>query len=236
MTELFAGSGSSLDAKNVYLGSLGDDYGEFTLGSNTSRVLVEDPKLLLFTLSRYKFVSKMMAGFGSVLEVGCQEGWGMPLIAHTVEAVHGIDFYRPYIDSCVRRFNGAFDRENMTFEAHDILDSPMARKFDGVFALDVLEHIAPSDEDRFMTNCTDSLKDDGTLILGMPSLASQKYASASSKAGHVNCKDGPEFANMAEQYFTNVFTMCMNDEVLHTGFFPMAQYLFVVCTNKSTLS
>jgi hypothetical protein len=33
-----------------------------------------------------------------------------------------------------------------------------------------------------------------------------------------------------EQYFSRVFVFSMNDEVVHTGFYPMAQYLFVMCT------
>ncbi len=35
----FAGSASSQSAKETYLSSLGDDYGEFTLGKNTTRIL-----------------------------------------------------------------------------------------------------------------------------------------------------------------------------------------------------
>jgi hypothetical protein len=33
-----------------------------------------------------------------------------------------------------------------------------------------------------------------------------------------------------QQYFDHVFMFSMNDEVVHTGYFPMAQYLFALCT------
>ncbi len=66
----------------------------------------------------------------------------------------------------------------------------------------------------------------------MPSLESQTYASSLSKIGHVNCKTGDELKRLMEEYFTNVFIFCMNDEVIHTGYQPMAQYLFALCVGK----
>jgi hypothetical protein len=65
--------------------------------------------------------------------------------------------------------------------------------------------------------------------LGMPSVQSQPYASPLSKAGHVNCKDATDFRNLMMEYFHHVFVFSMNDEVVHTGFSPMANYLIAVC-------
>ncbi len=224
----FAGSASSDDIKQRYLSSLGEDYGEFVLGKNTTRILHEDPKLLLFTLARYKFVSKMLNGCGAVLEVGCQEGFGAMLVSKVVKRLHAVDFYVPYIASCNRRIRAT----NIVFEARDMLDGPIDGPFDGAYALDVLEHIQPQAEDLFMGNIVRSMGTYGTLILGMPSRESQCYASEASRAGHVNCKSGPELASFAGKYFLNVFSFSMNDEVLHTGFYAMSHYLFVVCSNR----
>ena len=73
---LFPESSTSEFEKERYFGSLGLQLDAVRLGANTSTIYQNDPKLLLFTLSRYKFVSKMFAGFENVLEVGCQEGFG----------------------------------------------------------------------------------------------------------------------------------------------------------------
>jgi len=227
----FAGNKSSETIKEVYLKTLGKDYGEFLLGENTTRILHSDPKLLLFTLSRYKFVSKMFSGFKNVLEIGCQEGFGSTIVSKEVNFLHAIDFFIPYIESCERRIS----KTNIIFEKYDILDGPIANEFDGVFALDVLEHIEKSQEDLFMRNTLRSMKKDGCLILGMPSLESQIYASEASKIGHVNCKTGKEIVEFTKKYFRNVFLFSMNDEVLHTGFSPMAHYLFVLCCNKNEI-
>jgi 2-polyprenyl-3-methyl-5-hydroxy-6-metoxy-1,4-benzoquinol methylase len=218
----FPNDGSSVDAKNRYLNSLGKQYGEFLLGENTTRILNEDPKLLLFTLSRYKFVSKILAGRRNVLEIGCQEGWGLPLVRQTVQQIHAVDFFKPYIESCRRRIS----LSGVTFSSHDILAGPVNNNFDGVFALDVLEHIDPDMEQQFIENCKSSMSKDGVLILGTPSLESQKYASEASLAGHVNCKTGQEFKHLMESHFRFTMVFSMNDEVLHTGFYPMSQYVF----------
>lgn len=83
-----------------------------------------------------------------------------------------------------------------------------------------------------MKNLVDSLTKEGVLIVGTPSLESQSYASSQSKAGHINCKKGPELKALLGDYFTSVFLFSMNDEVVHTGFSPMAHYLFALCSGK----
>lgn len=204
---------------------------EFSMGANTSRIYFEDPKLLLFTLSRYKFVAKMLAGRSRALEVGCQEAFGSQLVAKAVDHLHCVDFYKPHIDSCLRRF--ANTQVNMSFEHGDVLSGVGEGQFDAVFALDVLEHISKTDEGTFMASVCRSLRRGGILVLGMPSLESQTYASERSRAGHVNCKSGDELKKFVERYFSTVLMFSMNDEVVHTGFFPMAHYLLVIGVSKT---
>ena len=77
-----------------------------------------------------------------------------------------------------------------------------------------------------------SLDAAGTMIIGMPSLESQPYASALSKEGHVNCKTMPDLKAVMQGHFHNVFMFSMNDEVVHTGYHKMAHYLFALCCGK----
>ena len=105
--------------------------------------------------------------------------------------------------------------------------------FDGIYLLDVLEHISQEDEDLFIRNILPALDPQGSLIIGMPSLPSQQYASEISRMGHVNCKSGEDLSTLMKNYFTNVSIFSMNDEVVHTGFWDMSHYLFAVCTHLS---
>ena len=45
----------------------------------------EDPRGLLFSLSRYKFVSKILEGKNDVLEIGCGDGWFSRIVKQTVK-------------------------------------------------------------------------------------------------------------------------------------------------------
>ena len=192
-----------------------------------------DPRRLLFTLARYKFVSKMFDGYETVLEIGCGDAFATRIVQQTVEKVTAIDFDPIFIEEIHDRHQQKWE---LDAHVHNMVLEPTKQSFDGIFSLDVLEHILQSDEDTFLKNTCLSLKSHGALIIGMPSLESQTYASEGSKIGHVNCKTGTDLRDLMKKYFHSVFMFSMNDEVVHTGFFPMAHYLFAVCCDKKQLA
>ncbi len=197
------------------------------LGLMSSQVYLDDPRRLTFLLSRYKFVSKMFSGLQRVLEVGCADAFGTRLVRQEVPEVVAVDFDPIFIQDAQARQD---KKMSIEFRVHDLLKGPVEKGgFDGVYCCDVIEHILPQDENVFVRNLARCLKPHGVLIVGSPSLESQLYASAQSKAGHVNCKRGPELKALMQKHFHNVFIFSMNDEVVHTGFQPMAHYLFALC-------
>ncbi len=234
MTEFFGTSTSRL-ATTTYreqlalLPEIGAQNQGFDLGSYSTRGLFDDPKRFGFLFARHKFVGKMLDRFDRVLEVGCHEGLGSIIVAQAVKSLVSVDFYRPYIDSCQSRLSNKV--KNIDFRGHDIIDGPVEGEFDGAFSMDVIEHIDPAQEDCFMRNISVSLRDHGALILGTPSLESQRYASPSSAVGHINCKSGDDFRRFCQRYYHTVFMFGMNDEVVHTGFLPMCHYLIALCVS-----
>ncbi len=196
------------------------------LGLMSSQVWRDDPRRLLFVLARYKFVAKLFAGLGKVLEVGCADGFGTRVVRQEVPEVVATDFDPVFI---ARNQARVHPRWNIRFLAHDMLAGPLAEGFDGVYAVDVLEHIPAARERVFVGNLAGSLSPHGVCLIGTPSLQSQVYASPPSKAGHVNCKDAPGLRALMGGFFHNVFLFSMNDEVVHTGFYPLAHYLWALC-------
>jgi 2-polyprenyl-3-methyl-5-hydroxy-6-metoxy-1,4-benzoquinol methylase len=192
-----------------------------------------DPKRLVFVLSRYKFVAKMLAGKKRVLEVGCGDAFPVRIVLQEVGELHAVDIDPMFIEDAKERADPAWP---FTCAVHDMLSGPVPvpvpGKFDGAYSLDVLEHIEQAAERRFLDNVMAGLSDDAVLIIGMPSLESQAHAAPLSKIGHINCKKGPELKALMLEYFENVFMFSMNDEVIHTGYQPMAQYLFALCAGK----
>jgi hypothetical protein len=208
---------------------LKDQVGLTPLGLMTNQVWYDDPRRLGILLSRYKFVAKMLSGRRDVGEVGCGDAFGARVVLQEVDKVAVYDFDPVFIADIRQRFS---ERWPITAHLHDIIASPLPQQHDGLYSLDVLEHIPREDEHAYLANLRGALTDDGVLIIGSPSLESQSYASLQSKAGHVNCKSGAEMKALLGNYFTNVFLFSMNDEVVHTGFYPMAHYLLAVCCGK----
>lgn len=199
------------------------------LGLRSSESWHEDPKHIVFRFARYKFVAKMFSGRGHVLEIGCGDAFGTRIVQAEVGKLTGIDFDPVFIEDVRSRM---VPRWEFDVRVHDMLDGPVPGSFDGVYLLDVLEHIDPASERAFLANCFGTLDANGAAIIGLPSLESQVYASPQSKAGHVNCKSAPDLKRLLEDYFHNVFIFSMNDEVVHTGFHKMAHYVFAVCAGR----
>lgn len=206
-----------------------EQVGRSGLGLMTNQVWHDDPKRLAFVLSRYKFVSKMFSGMGRVLEIGCGDAFATRLVAQEVGRLTAVDFDPVFVQDALDRMDA---RWRFECKVHDILEGPVEGPFDGAYALDVLEHIPDAAEDAFLANAARCLADHGVLILGTPSIQSQTYASAPSREGHVNCKDAGGLKQLARRYFHNVFLFSMNDEVVHTGFYPMAHYLIALCAGR----
>lgn len=206
-----------------------EKHGLTQLGLMINESWNQDPKRTLFTLARYKFVAKMLAEQDRVLEIGCADAFGTRLVQQVVNHVTAVDFDPVFIEDVQNRIDPAWPLDCFV---HDLLDGPVPGEFDAIYSLDVLEHILPDREAEFLQNALVSLKSTGVMIVGMPSLESQAYASPQSKAGHVNCKSGKDFKSLMRRYFDQVFLFSMNDEVVHTGFYPMAHYLIALCCGK----
>jgi 2-polyprenyl-3-methyl-5-hydroxy-6-metoxy-1,4-benzoquinol methylase len=197
------------------------------LGIMNNQVWQDDPRRLVFTLSRYKFVAKLLAGKKRALEVGCGDAFASRIVKQEVQSLTVLDFDPIFVADIQDRADPQWPIKSAL---HDMLSGPYPGTFDAIYSLDVLEHIEQANEVQFVENIIRSLSAHGVLIVGMPSFESQAYASVQSKLGHVNCKTGIGLQALFERYFHNVFLFSMNDEVVHTGFTPMAHYVIAVCT------
>lgn len=195
------------------------------MGLMASHIWRSDPRHLVFLLSRYKFCAKMLAGRRRVLEVGCGDGTGLPILRQTVGAVHATDF-DPILVENAREMNR--ERTGLTFEVLDLTERAPEGTFEAAYSMDVIEHIAAEKEQDFIRNIWAALAPDGVLVLGTPNVHASAHASKWSNEGHVNLKDEPGLRALLEPFFHNVFVFSMNDEVVHTGFAPMAHYLMAL--------
>ena len=204
------------------------------MGPWTSHIWRSDPRHLCFLLSRYKFCAKMLAGKEKVLEIGCGDAFGLPVVKQTVGSVHGIDFEPLIIEDAKKRFEEE-GIGGITLSIHDITEKSVPGRFDAAYSLDVIEHILPEKEEIFMANICASLKEHSVCIIGTPNITADKYASEYSREGHINLKSSETLNKLMRLYFYNVFDFSMNDEVVHTGYAPMAHYIFCIGVNLKFL-
>src|SRR5579863_2052004 len=77
---------------------LARESGLTTLGLMSNQVWTDDPRHLVFTLARYKFIAKMLTGRDHVLEVGCADAFGTRLVLQEVNRLTATDFDQTFVD------------------------------------------------------------------------------------------------------------------------------------------
>jgi SAM-dependent methyltransferase len=201
---------------------------EIKLGRALAAVYVSDPRMLAFISARYKFVAKMIGGTDSVLEIGCGDGFGAPIVAQTVKNLLCTDINEESLADNKERL--AFVA-NLDFRYADFRADCLPHQFGAAYAVDVLEHVFPNEEEAFLGNIARSLIPHGVALFGTPNVTSEQYASEYSRLGHVNLQSSAGMQKSLRRFFHNVFMFGMNDEVVHTGYAPMAHYLWALCVD-----
>ncbi len=197
--------------------------GERHFGRHWSYNLRDDPKRLAFVLARYRFASKMACAGKRVLELGCSEGIGAPILAELATKYTGIDMDGSAISAAKENFR----KKKYRFLKDDFLGKKYG-VFDAVISMDVIEHIHKKFEPQFFSTVSKNLGNDGICIIGTPNITSEHYASPTSRLGHVNLYSSDRLKKTMQAVFHNVFIFSMNDETVHTGFAPMAHFLIGV--------
>jgi SAM-dependent methyltransferase len=197
------------------------------LGRHWAYNLLSDPKRLAFVLSRYKFAAKM-AGYGRrILELGCSEGIGTPILSEFAAHYTGVDMDGPAIATA----KANWESEKCSFLEADFLGQTYGT-FDVIVSLDVIEHIHIEYEPLFFSTVNQNLGKDGICLVGTPNITSSAYASKASQRGHVNLYDAGRLETTMRTAFHNVFMFGLNDEIVHTGFAPMTHYLMALGCSK----
>jgi cyclopropane fatty-acyl-phospholipid synthase-like methyltransferase len=204
-----------------------NEIGPVLMGPAAVHTWRTDPRRLPIMLARYKFVAKMLAGRQRAIEIGCGDGFNMRIVLQAVPSVHGVDVDPIQIAWAAEQAR----REGLscTFARADVTQAPLTGDYDAAYSLDVIEHIPPPLEARFIANLAAPLRRDAVCIIGTPNIHSEGHASKYSREGHINLKSAETLRESLMPTFENVFIFSMNDEVVHTGFYPMAHYLIALC-------
>jgi 2-polyprenyl-3-methyl-5-hydroxy-6-metoxy-1,4-benzoquinol methylase len=199
------------------------------LGPYFAHQALYKPRHLLFTLARYKFAARLLPQQRqvNVLELGCNEGLGTLMLAEQGHTVVGVDAD----EDAIRHAQQTLKDPRVSFVYADFLGKKFG-SFHAVISLDVVEHIPQPAEDSYLETACSNLDAGGFCVIGTPNVTAAPYASKASQVGHVNLFTAERLASLVGKYFRHVFTFGMNDEVVHTGFYPMCHYLLVLGCGK----
>jgi hypothetical protein len=107
---------------------------KISFGHQISYEWKHDAKHLCFSLSRYKFVSKMFEGYDSVLEIGAGDGFKSRIVSQSVRNLTLSDYTNIY--------KKLYTADKKTkYIIHDFTKKKLNKKYQGIYALDVIEHI-----------------------------------------------------------------------------------------------
>lgn len=200
-----------------------------SMGPYFTHQLLYDPRHLLFLFARYKFVARLIGNYpkASVLEMGCNEGFGTLQLAEVADRIVAVDFDSNAISWAKQHL----EKNNLVFICNDFIGEKFG-EFDVVVAIDVIEHIHPDREGEYLSTVYSNLNEDGFCVIGTPNITASQYTSKASKESHINLYSAERLRELFFKKFKNVFIFGMNDEVVHTGFYPMAHYLILLACNK----
>lgn len=180
---------------------------DLVLGRNWSERIHRDPRHLVFVLSWYKFAARMACKGRRILELGCNEGIGVPILTEFSESYLGIDMHAPAMEVSRQNWSG----EKIEFITDNFLEKKYG-EFDSVISFDVRRQINPGDEFRLLQTICLNLGSDGVCLLGAP--------------------DVKRWVNSLRKFFYNIFIFSMNDEVIQAGLLPTADYFLVMACYK----
>jgi len=139
----------------------------------------------------YNEASKIISG--TVLEIGCGEGYGVPVLAALAQKYIAIDKYQTHIDSSV------MDKYNIEFHQMEIppLTDIASNSIDYVVTFQVIEHI--QNDDLFLKEIFRVLRKGGKLLLTTPN----KLMSLSRNPWHIREYTPSEMENTLKKSFTS---------------------------------
>jgi 2-polyprenyl-3-methyl-5-hydroxy-6-metoxy-1,4-benzoquinol methylase len=221
-------TGINMDEKKIW-----DEYGSmqkeeiFSVGPYYSYQFRHSPRHVLFSLARYKFALKMIGLDKEILDLGCSDGLGTYFLNEFAKKTYGVDFD----ESSVAWAQENFTNEKMSFKCDNFIGKTYGQ-FDAVVSYDVIEHIYPKNEDAYILTAAKNLKSAGIFLVGTPNVDAQRFSKKEVVGAHVNLFTGERLVNSLQKHFHNVFLFSQNDEIIHTGYAPMAHYFLCLCCFK----
>lgn len=206
---------------------------EFRASSN-------DPNQLASSFARYRLVSTIFDGRHEVAEFGCENLPGARLVLQRIRHFAIYDSR----DDVVSRLEPLNDDERCEVRAHDILASPLPKRYDSIFSIDYIKYLSHDDEGQFLRNLRDSLGREFDFLLigtpchvGLPGAIVPQAAATDSlrnegRGNRIYRRTPEELHALMQYYFHSVFMFSMIQDQVHSGISRGAEFAFALGCGK----
>ncbi len=151
-------------------------------------------------VSRYWWASDQLAG-QSVVDCACGKGYGSFILASRATSVIGVDMN----DASLEIAKETFSRPNLEYRKQDVLNlSTLGRQVDAVVAFEVIEHLPPSETDRFLDGIRAALVPEGRLLISTPNHDVVMKSGSSVPEFHINNLKSSELRRVLRRHFGRV--------------------------------
>ena len=153
-----------------------------------------------FSLGHYMlyqyFIANFMGKRGRVMDVGCGSGHRSSMLTRYASYVMALDSSDGNLG-----FAAHFNYNNVVryFKANFPTDVDRTERFDYIFAIEVIEHVALEKQDEFISVALDMLEPGGRLFISAP-----HDKEVDRKPPHIGLWDNDEFLALAERFGANM--------------------------------
>ncbi len=175
-----------------------------------------DPILALEHYHRYYFASRFV-NQKKVLDCACGEGYGSAFLAKFAQSVLGIDIDVKAVEHARKTYAAI---PNLSFEAGSCDTAPEQSDFDIAVSFELLEHLDPDTQDRFLANIQHTLKRDGLFLISSPEKIEYAETYPAKNEYHKHEMTLPEFLEFLGKYFKHVHLCAQRVLTLSTMWQP----------------
>jgi hypothetical protein len=222
-----------------------------TLHEPKNEMWRDDPEYLAARFALYRFVGGLLQYRHDVAQYGA-DIFGIPMILRKVKKIAVYDADTMAIYNASHKFG---EEAPVTFCNHDIIASPLPRRHDSIYSIDILNYVSRGDQDPFCRNLALSIaREYDPVIIGvscsseMQTNLNQRHSlSAAAVPARVatlsplssdgteeisqefNIRSAEELRALLTRHFHEVFIFSIIDGVVRSGLVSPADYIFALC-------
>jgi O-antigen biosynthesis protein len=160
-----------------------------------------DPLLALEHYHRYFFASRFSQG-KRVIDFASGEGYGSAFLSSKAQSVIGIDIDAAAVMHAQRKYAAC---SNLTFEAGSCESAPSLTGFDMAVGFELLEHLNPDSQSRFLENVSRVLKQDGLFLVSSPEKMEYAETYSGTNEYHKHEMTISELTEFLGKYFEHIY-------------------------------